>query len=474
MYIICITPQVLPSQRQSKTATMYCVWVVIHIDNGWILTANCTCMAGLGSSCSHVAALLFKLEAAAHFKLNNEVACTSKLCAWKGTKKHVDPAPIKNINFKRSKKHALPASNKASTHAASSHFSVTDPYQGPSGISKEQFNDLKHRYSTAVVFTSICDAETSKDRSYDDDTDSDTENDENFLPEPIISLYDPTSSNLSCDELVSHSLQCYKEYESSYPQKAYDNLCTVTRTQSLSKIWMLHRAGRITASISHQVSRMNIEKPSKSLLSKVLQYEVKSSCSNKYTRYGRQHESDARELYTCIALKLHKDLSVVETGLHVTARMPFLGASPDGLVSCKCHPKRILEIKCPYKYQHGFRHWKEDRDFPITNELNMKRNHKYYFQMQLQMYMCDVQEGDFFMYTPANKEDYFLLNIRYDELFMRNLLINLKSKFENSFLPEIVSRRSEEVVSDRQLICKCRRPEFGQMIACENPNCEIG
>jgi len=165
---------------------MYCVWVVIHIDNGWILTANCTCMAGLGSSCSHVAALLFKLEAAAHFKLNNEVTCTSKLCAWKGTKKHVDPAPIKNINFKRSKKHALPASNKASTHAASSHFSVTDPYQGPSGISKEQFNDLKHRNSTAVVFTSICDAETSKDRSNDDDTDSDTENDETFFQNQLL------------------------------------------------------------------------------------------------------------------------------------------------------------------------------------------------------------------------------------------------------------------------------------------------
>ena len=50
------------------------------------------------------------------------------------------------------------------------------------------------------------------------------------------------------------------------------------------------------------------------------------------------------------SLIFHKELSVVETGLHVKAKMLFLGPSPDFLVSCKCHPKGILEIKWPYKY----------------------------------------------------------------------------------------------------------------------------
>ena len=214
-------------------------------------------------------------------------------------------------------------------------ISVSQTHQkGPSGISKEQFNDLKHRKGTAVAFTSIVDAETSNDRLYDDETDSDTENDENFHPKPNISLYDPTSFNISYDELVFHSLQRNKEHVSSYPQKAYDNLCRVTKTQSLSKIWMLHRAGRITASISHQVSRMmDVEKPSKSLLSKVLQYELKSSCSNKYSSYGRQHESDARELYTFIALKFHKDSSVFQTGVHVKARMESFGIRSSFLIT---------------------------------------------------------------------------------------------------------------------------------------------
>ena len=36
---------VLPSQRQGKKETPYGVWIAIH-KHGWILSENCTCMAG--------------------------------------------------------------------------------------------------------------------------------------------------------------------------------------------------------------------------------------------------------------------------------------------------------------------------------------------------------------------------------------------------------------------------------------------
>eukprot|EP00795_Rhopilema_esculentum_P010137 gene10137-18802_t len=74
--------EVLPSQRQGLKQKLYKVWVCLNKSEGWILTANCTCMAGLGSVCSHVAALLFKLQACTLSELN-KVASTSKLCSWK-------------------------------------------------------------------------------------------------------------------------------------------------------------------------------------------------------------------------------------------------------------------------------------------------------------------------------------------------------------------------------------------------------
>lgn len=40
-----IRSSVLPSQRQGQKENAYQVWIALH-ETGWILTANCTCMAG--------------------------------------------------------------------------------------------------------------------------------------------------------------------------------------------------------------------------------------------------------------------------------------------------------------------------------------------------------------------------------------------------------------------------------------------
>lgn len=41
-----VKSSVLPSQRQGQKQTLYDVWVTLH-KSGWVLCANCTCMAGL-------------------------------------------------------------------------------------------------------------------------------------------------------------------------------------------------------------------------------------------------------------------------------------------------------------------------------------------------------------------------------------------------------------------------------------------
>ena len=52
-------------------------------------------------------------------------------------------------------KHALPAKNSASTHATSYHFSVTDLYQGSSGISEEQLNDLEKEIAQQLCLPTL-------------------------------------------------------------------------------------------------------------------------------------------------------------------------------------------------------------------------------------------------------------------------------------------------------------------------------
>ena len=83
-----------PSQRSPDSA--HHAWVAMKKD-GQIMAAHCTCMAGsvwltvvihealclpsysLGEGCSHVAATLFKIEAAVR---NGYTSCTSNLCRW--------------------------------------------------------------------------------------------------------------------------------------------------------------------------------------------------------------------------------------------------------------------------------------------------------------------------------------------------------------------------------------------------------
>lgn len=66
--------------------------------------------------------------------------------------------------------------------------------------------------------------------NYLSDTDSDTENDENFLPEPIISLFDPITL------LEEFSRKQFKSFEETYPWKPCDYLHQATQRQALPKI----------------------------------------------------------------------------------------------------------------------------------------------------------------------------------------------------------------------------------------------
>ena len=92
--------QVKHSQRISTTPLT--PWITVE-KVGTVLCAHCTCMAGLGEACSHIAALLFTLEANTHMK--KRLSCTSLPCAWLPPSfRSVPYAPISEIDFYSQKK----------------------------------------------------------------------------------------------------------------------------------------------------------------------------------------------------------------------------------------------------------------------------------------------------------------------------------------------------------------------------------
>ncbi|KAK2180565.1 hypothetical protein NP493_437g00005 [Ridgeia piscesae] len=88
---------VIPSQRVNDTP--HHPWVGLHEKDRVVTAAHCDCMAGLGESCSHVAALLFKVEAAVRLGYTRR-ACTELPCYWNNDfVKKVKPAPVHSIQF---------------------------------------------------------------------------------------------------------------------------------------------------------------------------------------------------------------------------------------------------------------------------------------------------------------------------------------------------------------------------------------
>ena len=54
-------------------------WVAIN-QSGVVVCAHCNCMAGNGEACSHIASLLFTVEA--NTQMKQQFSCTSLPCSW--------------------------------------------------------------------------------------------------------------------------------------------------------------------------------------------------------------------------------------------------------------------------------------------------------------------------------------------------------------------------------------------------------
>ena len=64
-----------------------------------------------------------------------------------------------------------------------------------------------------------------------------------------------------------------------------------------------------------------------------------------HIRYGCKHEAQARKDYEKIMRELHDGYSIADSGLCLNAKLPFMRASPYGIVVYSCHGTGVCEIK---------------------------------------------------------------------------------------------------------------------------------
>ena len=135
------------------------------------------------------------------------------------------------------------------------HFSLSASSFLKNAVLQSKLQELKDIAPNTGKFSSFAIQKRKCDFSIDsgDQTLTADECDNNLLSEPLSSLLDYKAVNLQKALLKEHSLKLFTQYKETYNQQCFGRFTELTKTQSLSKIWNVHWAGRIAASNFHSV-----------------------------------------------------------------------------------------------------------------------------------------------------------------------------------------------------------------------------
>ena len=217
-----------------------------------------------------------------------------------------------------------------------------------------------------------------------------------------------------------------------------------TLTQANSESWKQQREGRITASNFKRADAAGRnEKCSDTFIAQVMGYSTFHPTTA--MKHGVSMEPHAKKLYSNLKRKTHKKFQVHDAGLSIDNTHPFIAASPDLIVSCRCHGKGLCEIKCPYIVRNKAPiHWEH------IESGHLSRKSPYFFQIQGQMEVTGLSYCDLFVYTAHG---YHQERVPYDEEFAKTLKVNLINFWRKFIGPELISSRvfAEAYAIDNQL-----------------------
>jgi putative phage-type endonuclease len=176
-----------------------------------------------------------------------------------------------------------------------------------------------------------------------------------------------------------------------------------------SQDWLDARAGKITASLAAAILGVDKNKGPLAAYREIV--GPHKDRSNRHTEWGVEFEASARSSYECDTGNL-----AIETGFWVHPTLPWLGASPDGLVNAD----GVLEVKCPQNIP---------TEVPPHHAV----------QMAVQMACTDREWADYYAWSQAGS---FLFRLNRVREFEEGMLVRLKAWYEQYIVAGIEPPRS--------------------------------
>ncbi|CAN7988818.1 unnamed protein product, partial [Ixodes hexagonus] len=193
----------------------------------------------------------------------------------------------------------------------------------------------------------------------------------------------------------------------------------ICRASHVSKDrWRKERLVRVTATKEHKIIRC------KGDLGEVAKKMVlDASFTSRATAHEQRYEPEAR-----VKFEETSGLKVHQLGLVTMPEDPWLGCSPDGLFRNEEGKIMLLEIKCPSS------RWKKPlTEKPLlaylveckhSKEIKLRKSHTYYTQIQICLYVLQLEECSLFLYCSVDKKT---LHIKRDEEFLSDAIPKLRS-----------------------------------------------
>ncbi len=261
-------------------------------------------------------------------------------------------------------------------------------------------------------------------------------------------------SDISKSELES---KCDTFYEKNVKVTAKDVSLIEKRTrlQSACGVWRKEKAPRLTSSNFGQVLRRN---PKIAVTTLVRQLAYPKFKGNSYTNHGLNEEPATKMDYEALKSKeTGKNVIVKQCGLYICEENPFLGSSPDGIVTEDGKPVGLIEMKNVLKNKtitFEKQAVKKKSTFCLklddNGKLYLNTKHEYFYQIHGQMNICNFEWVDFVVRS-LNPYQIYIQRVYRDQAFWNDTMPpKLKAFYFKAMLPELAAPRNGKLPGIRE------------------------
>ena len=450
------------------------IWVITESD-GTILAAHCLgCKAGLAESCSHIASVLFYIEA--WIRINGKLACTQVKCSW------LLPTYVNEVSYERIKDIDFSSSKKLKENLDQKINSLEDKVAKPAGNYRIQ-SSYKAAPPSAeeigTLFTKLGNCKTkavalSLIPAYADQ----------FVAEsraaPVVTdLFNTDNLDMNFPELRKLCLNVNLDISDEQIKQVEKD----TKSQAKGSRFFRHRAGRIGASVSGVAFHSNLAQPPQSCIKSVC-YPNLYKLNTKAIKHGCRYEEFAIKAYEANMKSIHKNFSLTRCGLFINKEHPFLHATPDFLTQCDCCGLGCGEVKNPLTLENGdFEKYATHKHSCLEkkdDKFALKRTHDYYYQVQQQLFTLPERKHNDFVVCgvdAAGNTHLFTEHILPDTQHWDKVVPKLELFWRLCILPEILGRwYTRRLTASFKMpedggICFCRAQPDKNIITCSNSEC---